>query len=99
MTPIPPPDGIRAIVSDFVGVLTTPLHGIFSEFQEQIGIGLARKQAALRAYIENRQWFKREDWADEIVAIERRRGEDPLRAELTEVVAVDPQMLAMAGRR
>jgi len=44
-------------------------------FQEQIGFGLARKQAALHAYIENRQWFKREDWADEIVAIERRRGD------------------------
>jgi putative hydrolase of the HAD superfamily len=38
MTPIPPPDGIQAIVSDFVGVLTTPLHGIFSEFQERVGI-------------------------------------------------------------
>jgi stage V sporulation protein R len=44
-------------------------------FYEQIGFGLSRKQEALRAYVENRQWFKREDWTDEIVAIERRRAD------------------------
>jgi stage V sporulation protein R len=44
-------------------------------FQEQIGFGLSRKRAALRQYVEDRKWFKREDWADEIVAIERRRAD------------------------
>jgi len=44
-------------------------------FFEQIGFGLKRKQEALRKYIEERQWFKREDWTDEIVAIERGRAD------------------------
>jgi stage V sporulation protein R len=44
-------------------------------FQEQIGFGLTRKQEALRQYVENRRWFKREDWDDEIVAVERRRAD------------------------
>jgi stage V sporulation protein R len=44
-------------------------------FQEQIGFGLARKREGLRQYIAKRQWFKREEWIDEIVAIERRRGD------------------------
>lgn len=44
-------------------------------FEEQIGFGLTRKQVALRQYVEQRQWFKREDWTDEIVAIERRRAD------------------------
>jgi len=44
-------------------------------FYDQIGFGLSCKQEALRAYVENRQWFKREDWTDEIVAIERRRAD------------------------
>jgi stage V sporulation protein R len=44
-------------------------------FYEQIGFGLKRKQEALRKYIQQRQWFKREDWTDEIVAIERRRAD------------------------
>ena len=38
MTPIPPPNGIQAIVSDFIGVLTTPLTGVFTQFQEEVGI-------------------------------------------------------------
>ena len=38
MTPIPPPNGIQAIVSDFIGVLTTPLTGVFTQFQEEAGI-------------------------------------------------------------
>lgn len=38
MTALPEPGPIQAIISDFVGVLTTPLAGIFTQFQEQIGI-------------------------------------------------------------
>jgi len=38
MTEIPPPAGIRAIVSDFIGVLTTPIAGVFTQFQEEAGI-------------------------------------------------------------
>lgn len=44
-------------------------------FAEQIGFGLQRKQDKLAHYIENRQWFKAEDWSDEIVALERRRAD------------------------
>lgn len=36
--PLPRPDGIRAIVSDFIGVLTTPIAGVFTQFQEEVGI-------------------------------------------------------------
>ena len=45
------------------------------DFQKQIGFGLERKQTALRNYIENRRWFKAEDWSDEIVEIERGRAD------------------------
>lgn len=44
-------------------------------FWEQIGFGLQRKHTALREYIENHRWFKKEDWTDEIVSIERRRAD------------------------
>lgn len=44
-------------------------------FQKEIGFGLARKQAALRQYVNDRQWFKREDWTDEIVSVERGRAD------------------------
>ena len=40
-----------------------------------VGFGLERKQTALGAYIENRRWFNREDWSDEIVEIERGRAD------------------------
>ncbi|GAB4204160.1 MAG: hypothetical protein OHK0022_29030 [Roseiflexaceae bacterium] len=40
-------------------------------FAEQIGFGLGRKQEALRRYLEERRWFKAEDWSDEVVAVER----------------------------
>ncbi len=43
-------------------------------FFAEIGFGLARKQAALAHYIEDRRWFKREEWSDEIVSIERGRA-------------------------
>jgi stage V sporulation protein R len=46
-----------------------------ARFEQQIGFGLKRKQAALRQYIANRQWFKLEDWTDEVVEIERRRAD------------------------
>jgi putative hydrolase of the HAD superfamily len=38
MSPLPRPGTIQAIVSDFIGVLTTPIAGVFTQFQEQIGI-------------------------------------------------------------
>jgi stage V sporulation protein R len=44
-------------------------------FYHQIGFGLDRKQAALERYLERHHWFKQEEWADEIVAIEERRGD------------------------
>jgi stage V sporulation protein R len=44
-------------------------------FMKEIGFGLDRKQEALRTYVEQHQWFKKETWEDEIVAIERRRAD------------------------
>ncbi len=44
-------------------------------FLREIGFGLKRKQEALRHYVENRRWFLREKWDDEIVAMERRRAD------------------------
>jgi stage V sporulation protein R len=44
-------------------------------FQREIGFGLERKRAKLREYVESHQWFKDEDDTDEIVAVERRRGD------------------------
>ncbi len=44
-------------------------------FLDQIGFGLLRKQEALQRYVADRRWFKREDWHDEIVAIERGRAD------------------------
>jgi putative hydrolase of the HAD superfamily len=38
MSELPPPRAIQAIVSDFIGVLTTPIAGVFTQFQEDIGI-------------------------------------------------------------
>jgi putative hydrolase of the HAD superfamily len=35
---LPPPNGIRAIVSDFIGVLTTPIAGVFTQFQEEASL-------------------------------------------------------------
>jgi stage V sporulation protein R len=46
-----------------------------AHFLAQIGFELARKQAALAAYIESRRWFKREAWTDEVVSIEHGRGD------------------------
>ncbi len=40
-------------------------------FREQIGFGLARKQARLTEYVENRNWFKEEREDDEIISVER----------------------------
>jgi stage V sporulation protein R len=44
-------------------------------FCKEIGFGLARKQEALRQYVERHKWYKEESWSDEIVAIERRRAD------------------------
>lgn len=38
-------------------------------FYEQIGFGLSRKQEALRVYVEDRNYFKKENYFDEIVEI------------------------------
>jgi len=45
-----------------------------SVFQAEIGFGLQRKQDALQRYLTERQWFKREDWNDEVVALEYRQA-------------------------
>lgn len=44
-------------------------------FAEQIGFDLQRKQERLQAYIDGRRWFKRENWTDEIVAIDHGRAD------------------------
>ncbi len=44
-------------------------------YLDEIGFGLERKQRKLKAYVEERQWFKEEDWTDEIVSIERGRSD------------------------
>jgi stage V sporulation protein R len=44
-------------------------------FLKEIGFGLTRKQEALRAYLDGHRWFKREKDEDEVVAVERRRGD------------------------
>lgn len=44
-------------------------------FYQQVGFGLDRKQTALQRYLETRSWYKQELWADQIVAIEERRGD------------------------
>jgi stage V sporulation protein R len=44
-------------------------------FLERIGFGLARKQQALRSYVESRRRFCREETADEVVSVERRRND------------------------
>jgi stage V sporulation protein R len=44
-------------------------------FHREIGFGLTRKQEALRHYLDQHHWFKKESWDDDIVAIERRRAD------------------------
>ncbi|HAA53225.1 MAG TPA: SpoVR family protein [Myxococcales bacterium] len=44
-------------------------------FSEKIGFGLVRKQEALDAYVNDRKWFKKESWTDEIVSIEHGQGD------------------------
>ena len=50
--PLPPPGAIRAIVSDFGGVLTSPIAGIFARFQDQVGIPPRSLGDALRRIAE-----------------------------------------------
>jgi putative hydrolase of the HAD superfamily len=49
MTALPPPGPIQAIISDFVGVLTTPLAGILTHFQEEIGVPPEALRGALQS--------------------------------------------------
>ncbi len=42
-----------------------------ARFLEEIGFSLTRKQRALREYIENRRWFRKEEFTDTIVSIEQ----------------------------
>lgn len=44
-------------------------------FAEKVGFGLTRKQAALEEYVAARSWFKEERWEDEVVSLERGRGD------------------------
>ncbi len=46
-----------------------------ARFMKEIGFDLTRKQEALRKYVEDHQWFKREEPADEIVSIEEDRAD------------------------
>jgi putative hydrolase of the HAD superfamily len=48
----PPANGVRAIVSDFGGVLTTPLFAAFAAFQDEIGISPENLGRALRVGLE-----------------------------------------------
>jgi stage V sporulation protein R len=41
-----------------------------TRFLDEIGFGLARKQQALRTYVESHRWFRKEETTDEIVSIE-----------------------------
>jgi putative hydrolase of the HAD superfamily len=50
MNDLPPPRAIKAIVSDFIGVLTTPIAGVFTQFQEDIGIPPEALRDALQRY-------------------------------------------------
>jgi stage V sporulation protein R len=44
-------------------------------FLNRVGFSLARKRHALRSYVESHRWFCREETADEIVSVERRRND------------------------
>jgi stage V sporulation protein R len=44
-------------------------------YLEEIGFGLERKSKRLREYVEERRWFKEEDWTDDVVSIERGRAD------------------------
>jgi epoxide hydrolase-like predicted phosphatase len=44
----PPSNGLRAVVSDFGGVLTTPLLGAFAAFQDDVGISPESLGKAMR---------------------------------------------------
>jgi len=44
------------------------------KFMEQIGFGLKRKQDSLFKYVNDRRWFVRENWTDEIISIQNSQG-------------------------
>jgi len=48
----PPTNGLRAIVSDFGGVLTTPLFAAFAAFQDEVGISPENLGKAMRVGLE-----------------------------------------------
>jgi stage V sporulation protein R len=46
-----------------------------ARFLDEIGFSLERKQQALHDYVTDRQWFRKEDFTDEIVSIEAGRAD------------------------
>ena len=44
------------------------------KFMEQIGFGLKRKQDSLFKYVNERRWFVKEKWVDEVVSIRKDKG-------------------------
>jgi stage V sporulation protein R len=46
-----------------------------ARFREEIDFSLPRKREALRAYVEDCRWFKKEDESDDIVSIEHGQGD------------------------
>lgn len=44
-------------------------------FEREIGFGLSRKRAKLAEYVHARRWFREERWEDEVVSLERGRGD------------------------
>ena len=46
-----------------------------ARYAERIGFGLRRKQEALETHLERAKWFCREKWEDEVVSLERGRGD------------------------
>ena len=47
----PPTNGLRAVVSDFGGVLTTPLFAAFAAFQDEVGISPENLGKAMRIHL------------------------------------------------
>jgi stage V sporulation protein R len=44
------------------------------KFMEQIGFGLKRKQDALAVYVNDRLWFTKEKWVDEVISVDTGSG-------------------------
>jgi len=68
------------------------IHGLSAaKFFKKIGFGLSRKQKALEKYIKNHQWFKKEHWTDEVIALE------PGTADVYDISVRDTHQYAAAG--